>query len=278
MKIFPVLILIILNFYFVNPFFCNNIIAKEKFDIKSQTKFSFNDTSVIFDKKSHLKTFGNCNPDTEECSYMKLEYEYMKNGKIKDLFNKKILDTIIFYSNMDSVVPGNIDELFTSFISVIEGEKNDMGENFRNWYIESIGKVEYINLKLISYSVTNYSYTGGAHPNSWMVFLNFDRETGELVSLRDLLIPGFDNKLNLLIEGQFRKDNDINQNEDISNNDKFSLFENKINYTNNFYITKDGISFFYNAYEIAAYVYGPIEVNIPYSKLKELIKKNNYLN
>jgi hypothetical protein len=37
--------------------------------------------------------------------------------------------------------------------------------------------------------------------------------------------------------------------------------------------TPEGVHFFYNPYEIAAYARGPIELTIPYEELKGIIRK-----
>jgi len=35
--------------------------------------------------------------------------------------------------------------------------------------------------------------------------------------------------------------------------------------------------FYYNNYEITAYAFGPTELEIPYSKIRELIKENSII-
>jgi len=56
------------------------------------------------------------------------------------------------------------------------------------------------------------------------------------------------------------------------------LFENKIAYNDNFAVTKEGLKFYYNNYEIAPYASGPTEILITYSELNDLISKNSILN
>ena len=47
--------------------------------------------------------------------------------------------------------------------------------------------------------------------------------------------------------------------------------------TDNFALTKDGLKFVYNPYEIAPYAMGQQEIVIPYSELKSLLKPNALL-
>jgi len=53
-------------------------------------------------------------------------------------------------------------------------------------------------------------------------------------------------------------------------NDVFTL-------TDNFAITKKGLKFVYNPYEVAPYALGQQEIMIPYALIKELIRKDGLL-
>jgi hypothetical protein len=52
---------------------------------------------------------------------------------------------------------------------------------------------------------------------------------------------------------------------------KAGLFENKIDTTDNFYITQNGIGFVYMPYEIGPYAMGEIEIFIPFFELTEYL-------
>ncbi len=54
--------------------------------------------------------------------------------------------------------------------------------------------------------------------------------------------------------------------------------KNNFELNDNFLIKKNGLLFVFNPYEIAAYVYGAIEVFIPYKEIKDLIKDDSVLN
>ena len=45
--------------------------------------------------------------------------------------------------------------------------------------------------------------------------------------------------------------------------------------TENFVLDKDGITFIYNAYEIAPYEQGIIELNIDYGECKEILQESD---
>ena len=41
--------------------------------------------------------------------------------------------------------------------------------------------------------------------------------------------------------------------------------------TENFYLSEKGITFYYNIYEIAPYVMGPVEITLPYEIMSHLL-------
>jgi len=45
----------------------------------------------------------------------------------------------------------------------------------------------------------------------------------------------------------------------------------------NFLIRDSSLVFYYNNYEITAYSFGPTELEIPYSKIKNLINENSLI-
>ena len=49
--------------------------------------------------------------------------------------------------------------------------------------------------------------------------------------------------------------------------------------TENFYLTPQGITFYYNIYEIAPYVMGPTSITLPYERIQHLLNdENEFLN
>ena len=41
--------------------------------------------------------------------------------------------------------------------------------------------------------------------------------------------------------------------------------------TENFYLDKDGVTFYYNVYDIAPYVMGPVKITLPYEMMQHLL-------
>ncbi|MFC5047553.1 DUF3298 and DUF4163 domain-containing protein [Aquimarina hainanensis] len=112
---------------------------------------------------------------------------------------------------------------------------------------------------LISILVNKYTYTGGAHGNSYSTYLNISKKNGKLIPTDQLFA---DKQLFLKVaESVFRKSQKIPSDAPINStgfffeNDVFSLPEN-IGFTD------QEVILYYNTYEVNSYANGPIEVKI----------------
>ncbi len=47
--------------------------------------------------------------------------------------------------------------------------------------------------------------------------------------------------------------------------------------TENFYLSKEGITFFYNVYEFTPYVMGAVEITLPYEAIKHLMNNSEFI-
>jgi hypothetical protein len=135
--------------------------------------------------------------------------------------------------------------------------------------LEVSSSVIYNKSGILTVAAGNYANTGGAHPNSYMKYFVFDVKTGKILKTADIFVQGFEKKLNSMIEKKFRNQFELAEGKPLTE----ILFEDKIEFNNNFAITKEGIEFLYNRYEIMAYVYGEAEMIFKYDELKDILKK-----
>ncbi len=126
--------------------------------------------------------------------------------------------------------------------------------------------VAYRGTKLITVAEWLYTFAGGAHGMSATTFTSVDLTNGKKLQLDNVLLPsGFD-KLNGLLEKYFRISRGLKKDEDLTEG---GLFENKLEYNANFYVTGKGIGFSYAPYEIASYADGQIDIFIPFTELSK---------
>lgn len=123
--------------------------------------------------------------------------------------------------------------------------------------------------KLLTFAFISYTYTGGAHGNHGTSYTSFDLTKNKALTLNDVLGENGKKMLRSLLEKNFRRQFNLKPTDSLKDG---GLFENKIEPNENFYVTEKGIGFCYNPYEIGPYVMGEINIFIPFSDIKNLLK------
>ena len=228
---------------------------------------------ILKQQSSDCETKGSGN-----CAKIKIEYIELKKlpdasamMKINSKIQEELLRPIAREKSND-----NFDELMQNFIDEYKNFKLEFPESNQEWEIERKAENNFNDDNILSCTFSEYSYLGGAHPNTFLKYKSFNLNTGEIIDLSDILIAGYLKDLNNIAEPIFRKEKQLKENTSLAeagfwfDDDKFSI--NK-----NFRIGKDGLYFFYNNYEITAYAYGSTEIFIPYKSIKKLIKPDGLL-
>lgn len=115
----------------------------------------------------------------------------------------------------------------------------------------------------ISFYIDYYQFTGGAHGMTTRIAYSIDKSKGDKLNLKDLFNNNYDYKsvIDKEINKQIKKDPD----KYFSGKEGF----NGINDNQSFYIKDDTIVIYFGLYEIAPYVAGIPEFNIPVKIFKE---------
>jgi|GEM_PF-599823 len=108
----------------------------------------------------------------------------------------------------------------------------------------------------------NYSYTGGAHGNYNTSYISINPATGRQYTLTQVLSPAGKKQLNALLAKHFRRDRKLSAGSPLTEG---GLFDDKLEATDNFFLTGTGIGFSYAPYEIGPFAMGEIIIFIPYS-------------
>ena len=118
--------------------------------------------------------------------------------------------------------------------------------------------------------ITEFAYTGGAHPNTRRRLVSFDVESGQLLGV-DELTTDIDT-LTSFAERRFRVDRGLGPDDDLEAAG-FWFAEEGFTLPDNLGITVDGIVFHWDAYEIAPYSMGPIDVTISVEDLRPIVNQ-----
>lgn len=134
-----------------------------------------------------------------------------------------------------------------------------------NWSDWTRGTVSGTRGNILSYTVTKYIYTGGAHGMTSETILNFNTEDGSLIGETEFFQAGYEERLSSLLSMHLPQS--LPQPSDTA-----LLFTRDIRPNGNFRVSEKGVTYIYNQYEIGPYSMGLIEITIPWDELNDLLR------
>lgn len=222
--------------------------------------------TLAYEYKTVEKTIGDCEIS---CLQVRLKSLHFENAETI----QKHVDSIMLrigtntYSSLDAFIDESIEE-YTRL-------KEEIPSYDMPWELERMAVVNYNQSGYIGVSVSDYSFTGGAHPNSHHQHSLFTIDDSQLVNWTDI-VTNTDEFLSYA-ESVFR------ENKSLSKTASFEAegywFEGDVFYLpDNFFLDDKGIHFFYNAYEIAPYSEGAIVLTIDWNEMEGYLKKGVVFN
>ena len=120
---------------------------------------------------------------------------------------------------------------------------------------------------LLCYVITRSSYTGGAHGIYGTECYNYSLAGGYEITTADLFTEAQLERLNRLIREDICKHYGVRSDEELETK---GFFPEYIGVTENFLVTPEGITFYYNPYDIGCYALGSVEVSVSREQLAGL--------
>ncbi|MBE2280732.1 MAG: DUF3298 domain-containing protein [Ignavibacteriaceae bacterium] len=201
-----------------------------------------------------------------------LKYIDKKNATLYNNVNDSIYSFVAYCAGGDK--NKSLDSIFAIQVA---GYKEVVGidaEYDHFWDIE-ITVNEQIDMHgVVSVEGNAYMNTGGAHPNTLVTLLSFDKKTGKIVTINDLIDPSKVEDFRKVVEKYFRLQNKLSATENLEEAG-FWLTDNKFAIPEEFNLTSNGIRFYINTYDIAPYVMGAFEIDVPYNEIKDLLKSGS---
>ena len=141
-----------------------------------------------------------------------------------------------------------------------------------NWVNESNADIIFNDDYFATLAFSNYMYMGGAHGMFGETYLVIDTKNAKQLTLNDL----FDKKSLIVLEQKIiKKAYKYTGVEDAVSLQDAGYLVDKINATDNFSLTAEGIKFVYQPYEIAPYAAGMPAFLFTWDELKDLIKADS---
>ena len=205
--------------------------------------------------------------------------EYITGGikkEVMDKINTAISGFIVYNENPDADVAAAVENWETMGVEQYQAETEEMLEDYDpdaawmyNWSSDISGSFT-TRCKARgwqTYCFGGSDYMGGAHPFSYASYTVFDMKTGEEVHESDFLDIENEDLWELLYDKTLQGGN--MDDEFLTAEDLFEL----PTFNGNFSVDDECVTWLYNPYEIAAYVYGPIEAVISWEELAPYLKK-----
>lgn len=212
------------------------------------------------------------------CAKIRIEFPQItsfENIEIKNKINQSIES---LFSSNEERGNGEVDFMseMKNFIKDYEDYISEFPDAFQSWFIERTGEVKLNNGNIFSIDYMEYSYTGGAHANTYVIFKNYNLTDGQEITLDEIVPADKQKELTGIAEIEFRKLKELAPDADLGQAGFW--FENNEYYlSDNFLISDSSLVFYYNNYEITAYAFGPTELLIPYSSIKSLLGEKSLL-
>lgn len=247
---------ILLLFLFLAAFSC---------DPKNQNTELIAQTPLIFKTDSLQKE--TC--VGENCAKLSLSWPVASGPEAAETINKAIQDQMemLIQTGED---PAPFDSLVQRYFRSFEAFKTEFPDSHGGWEIEADGKVTYESDSTLSIYFTQFSFLGGAHPNSTVSFMNFNPSSGEFLSLDQLVLD--ENALFELTEKKFREFHQVAEGVSIQDDGRFFLPETGFFLANAMGFKDGKFWVIYVPYEIGPYVLGYTELEFSKEELGDLVR------
>ena len=215
----------------------------------------------------------------DNCAKIKIEFPQISsfaNEMVKEKINKSITE-LFSQEFLGGAELADFETMMKGFIDEYESFAKEFPDAYQSWFIERTGEVKLNKGNIFSIDYLEYSFTGGAHPNTFVTFKNFNLSNGEEIMLDEIISSDKQQELAKIGEAEFRKLKELTTEADLGQAG-FWFENNKFYLNDNYLITDSSLVFYYNNYEITAYAFGPTEIILPYSKIKSLIGQESILN
>lgn len=166
-----------------------------------------------------------------------------------------------------------VDELVENFIKGYETSVRESPEQPGAWSLKFDAAIRHADEALFCLESIDSIFTGGAHPTSNITYQVFSMETGKPLKLSTLIAADKMGELAKVAEKHFRRIRELKPDQTYEQAG-FQFDQNRFALNENFLVSKDGLAFCFNQYEIAPYAMGTTELVIPWSDLETVVNRD----
>lgn len=209
------------------------------------------------------------------CVKMLLNWPVLSGGNARavEAINDSIRNMVYFSAEADPSLPlpRALDTSMVYAYAMLKDQIAGMDDFGMSYEYELESKVLLQNQRYISIAMSNYSFIGGAHPNTYVLFGTYDLQTGRQVRLEEV-IPDTLTLRSMLEKAFIQEKTEEGQPAPALSDILFEEYQS-LPMPLNFAVTTEGVEFYYNPYEVAAYVFGPTDILFTWEQLGRLAEK-----
>ncbi|MBN3582729.1 DUF4163 domain-containing protein [Algoriphagus aestuarii] len=206
----------------------------------------------------------------EECASVKITWPKASETEIGTKINAVVLGRLMAYFRQDTVF-GDMESAANDFVKSFEEFKKDFPEAPGAWTIEIEVEKTYESDSLLSLKFSEFEFTGGAHPNSSVNYITFDKSNGNQISEDQFVLNQA--KLLSMTEEAFRQYHEVEEGVLLKDDNRFFLPEEGFFLPNAIGYEGDSLKLTYIPYEIGPYVMGYTELGFSLKELEGIVKK-----
>jgi hypothetical protein len=217
----------------------------------------------------HYELHATSNPDI----WCKFDYPVFASSPVGDAINLVINAGILSSIHLpdDKLVPPVLEDAATTFIDECQNQSiRSQGQAAWPWQADVTVQVILDRPGMVTLALFSNTFTGDARNTSNTQYFVFDAVSGRLLGLHDLFVPGFESKLDALIEKHVRQMNIFAEPESLTQGPNEQPLKT-IYHTDNFAVTGTGIMFMYNPYEIAPFSSDTIRIELSFDELRDIL-------
>lgn len=202
----------------------------------------------------------------DDCASVSISYPAFGDPKLQAAIERQIVQGMSFELQPETL---GLDSAVIGFLDQFTALKAEFPEA-TSWEYAMDVRISFQNASMLSLVFDSFSFTGGAHPNSFRTFLNYDLGKGEIIPDSVLILD--EKTLLKTTEDEFRKYHEVEEGLSLKDDGRFFLNEK-----DEFFLPaaigfeEGNLILYYNSYEIGPYVMGPTELKIPFSDLAGVV-------
>lgn len=206
----------------------------------------------------------------ESCARIRLVWPVAKGGEVADSINDHIRETVKNLMEYGEKESPDLEAGAEVFLEEYLSFKSEFPESAGEWEIQVEGEVVYSSDQTLSIQFFQYTYLGGAHPNSMVYFLNLNPDEGKVLERNQLILK--ETELLKLTEEKFRAFHEVEEGTSLEEDGRFFLPETGFFLANAMGFQEDKFKVIYIPYEIGSYAMGYTELEFSKEELGEIVR------